>query len=383
MIRTKISAYFFCVFFGLGALYPLLGIYLEEIQLTGSQMGILMSVGPIVAIFSQPFWGMLSDRYQNPKLFLILTTFFAGVVVLGFLMVKQYFLLIFVMALLSWFQSAITPLSDSITIGYVKKNGGEYGALRSWGAIGFAVAVWVAGMVIEVTFIEIIFYLFAFSFLISTCFAFQMPKEAETLQVDLKAGMSKLFRIPEFNLLMMSSFLILGSIFANNFYFGIYYTSEAIGGTVAGVGLVFLFAAGSEAPFMKLTGFFVRRFGLHQILIIASIFSAARWLFFYTEPSTTWIFLVSILQGISIGLYIPAAVELVRALSPEEVKVTGMSVYSTVANGIGSMFCTYVGGVIFEYYSIAHTYLFFGLATLLGTVILVRLLFVHRLKKVP
>lgn len=368
MIQMKMSAYFLFVFFGFGVLFPMLGIYFEEIGLSGSKIGTIMSIGPIIAIFSQPIWGMLCDHYQKPKAVLTLATFLTGVAGLGFLLTDNYILLLLIAAILSLFHSAIVPISDSLTLNYVKRANVEYGSIRLWGAIGFAFAVWIAGMVIEVTFTSIIFYLFALLLFISTWFANQMPEEAESLKVDLRSGLAKLMKIPPYVAFLISTFLIFGPIYANNFYFGIYYTS--LGGTVAGVGLAFLFAAGSEAPFMKMAGYFINRFGILTILIVAAILSAARWLFFYTEPSTVWVLAVSIVQGISVGFFVPGAVQIVRELTPEDVKVTGMSIYAAVSSGLGTMACTFIGGYIFEYYSIAHTYLAFGIATLVGVLIL-------------
>jgi PPP family 3-phenylpropionic acid transporter len=368
MIQKKMSGYFLFVFFGFGVLFPLLGIYFEEIGLSGSQIGTIMSIGPIIAIFAQPVWGMISDHYQKPKAVLTLATFLTGVAGLGYLLTDNYVLIIIIAAVLSVFHSAIVPISDSLTLSYVKRTNVEYGSIRLWGAIGFALAVWIAGMVIEATFTSIIFYMFALILFISTWFASQMPEEAESLKVDIRSGLAKLIKIPPYVIFVMSTFLIMGPVYANNFYFGIYYTS--LGGTVAGVGLAFLFAAGSEAPFMKLAGYFINRFGIMAILIVAAILSAARWLFFYTEPSTAWVLGVSVVQGISVGFFVPGAVQIVRELTPEDVKVTGMSIYAAVSSGLGTMACTFIGGYIFEYYSIAHTYLAFGIATLLGVLLL-------------
>jgi PPP family 3-phenylpropionic acid transporter len=205
-----------------------------------------------------------------------------------------------------------------------------------------------------------------------------MPEEAELVRINLRKGLYQLIRIPLYTLYLISSFLILGAIYANNFYFAFFYTS--IGGTLAGFGLVFFLSAVSEAPFMRIAGAVIRRYGIMTVLIFAAILSAARYLFFFTEPSTTWVLLVSIIHGISIGFFIPAGVELVRILSPEDVKVTGMSIYSAVSNGLGAMAFTYLGGYIFEHYSIAHTYLFFSIATIVGVLILCGMIIYSRRK---
>jgi PPP family 3-phenylpropionic acid transporter len=117
-------------FFGIGVMYPLLGLHFKEIGLTGTQIGFIMSVGPIVSVLAQPFWGLISDRYQNPRVILTSTSFLAGIIVLGYFISNEYYILVIITALLSLFQSAVIPLADSLTVSYVKRVGGEYGNFR-------------------------------------------------------------------------------------------------------------------------------------------------------------------------------------------------------------------------------------------------------------
>jgi PPP family 3-phenylpropionic acid transporter len=370
-IQLRMSGYYFFFYFGMGVLFPMMGIYLDDTGLSGSQLGTIMAVGPVVSMFAQPLWGIICDRYQNPNRVLTAITLLSAIVVLGYLVSKQYYYLILMAALLSLFHSAIGPLADSLTANYTKKYGGDFGSIRLWGSVGFALAVWMAGMVIEVTFMAIIFYLFAVSLLVSAWFAKGIPNEtseAGLIRADVKSGLKRLVRIPPYVLFILSSFLIFGPIIAHFFYFGIYYMS--IGGTIAGVGLFFLCAVGSEAPFMRMASYFINRFGLVTPLLIASGASAFRNFFYYTEPGVIWIFITSILQGLTVGLFFPAAVQFIRDLAPEDVKVTAMSLYTSIGQGLAAVSFSLFAGFIYEYYSIVHTYLFFGFTTLLGMVCL-------------
>lgn len=373
LVRFNMSAYYFFSFIGFGALFPLLSIFYEEAGLTGSQIGTVMSIGPVVAILAQPVWGILCDRFQNPRLILTVCTLLTGLIGLGYLLydhvvISLFFFFAMISALLSVFHSAIVPISDSIVLSDIRRRGGDYGLIRLWGAIGYAFAVWIAGLLIELTFTAIIFYIFASTLFVSVFFARQMPGEADVPKVDLRAGLKQLFRIPPYVVFLCSTFLIFGAINANNFYFGMYYTS--IGGTVAGVGLVFLIAAGSEAPFMLFVKKVITRFGLYPILMLAGVISSLRWILFFFEPSTAWILGLSIIQGLAVGFYIPSAVQLVRELTPENVKVTGMSIYASFGNGLGTMACTYIGGHIIDAYSISTMYGFFGISSLIGVCLL-------------
>lgn len=378
MMKFQMSTYYFFFFFGMGVTFPLMGIYFDEIGLSGSQLGVIMAVGPVIAIVAQPIWGMICDHYNNPKKVLIIITFMSSILGLGFVLSDRYIYLIIVAALLSVFQSAIIPISDSMTISYVKKYGGEYGSIRLWGAVSFALAVWIAGMMIEITFTGIIFYIFSVSLLFSTFFAMKMPNEADHMHVNIRVGLKQLLKIPSYILFLISTFLIRGPILASIYFFGIYYVS--LGGSVAGVGLFFLLAAIGEATFMKLAGLGIRKVGVVLILITASVFSIARSFFYYFEPNTTWVLLTSLIHGLTIGLFIPAAIHLVRELTPDNIKVTGMSIFSSVANGLGVMVFTFIAGVIYEYYSLSYMYLFFGYTSTLGVFFLaiVFILYIRR-----
>lgn len=81
-----LQAFYFFAFFASGSLIPLLSVYLSNsIGLTGFQIGIIMSIGPVITIFFQPIWGMLSDKTNAPAVILKLCTFFAGICGLGYL----------------------------------------------------------------------------------------------------------------------------------------------------------------------------------------------------------------------------------------------------------------------------------------------------------
>jgi MFS transporter, PPP family, 3-phenylpropionic acid transporter len=357
--------FYFLVFFGIGGLFPLLSVYLSDVVgLSGAKVGTIMSVSPVVMIFIQPLWGMIADYTQRPRLVLTLTLLGTGMVGYFFSFIEQYATFLMIAALLAFFQSSIIPISDSIVLNYVQKAGGNYGSIRLWGAIGFAVSVLVVGRLAETFGLKIIFYVFAIVLFLAALFAWQLPKESQTMKVNLREGISQLVRMPKFMLFLLATFLIFGPIYANNFYFGLYITD--LGGTLTGVGLAFLFAAGSEAPFMKFASSWIQKLGILHILLLSSFISFVRWTFYSFEPSLVFVYATTILQGFSIGLFIPAALQYVRDLAPTNVRATAVSLYAAMGNGLGSWFCTFLGGLILEKYAVSTVYGFFSILTFLG-----------------
>ncbi|WP_261130707.1 MFS transporter [Bacillus sp. Marseille-Q3570] len=366
---VNFSFFYFFMFFGYGTLFPLLSVYLkQEVHLTGTQIGAIMSVSPVVMIIAQPIWGVICDYTRKPRAVLIFTLMMSGLVALPFVLMESYLGLIAISITLAIFQSAIVPVSDSITLNYVMAKNKDYGNLRLWGALGFAIAVYVMGNLAETLGLTLIFYCFAGALFICTIFVLSMPKESNSLKVDLRTGIAKLFKLPKFVLFLLTTFCVFGPIQSNNFYFGLYI--QEIGGTLAGVGIAFLLAAGSEAPFMKFSGSWIRKLGVEQILIAAALISALRWLFYFTEPSLLAVYATTIAQGFSIGLFIPAALQYVREIAPSDVKATAVALYSSMGNGLGSWFSTFVGGIIYDAFSLFAMYLFFGILTTIGLLLL-------------
>ncbi|QOR65887.1 MFS transporter [Cytobacillus suaedae] len=375
--KLTFTLFYFFIFFGLGSLFPLLAVYLNDtVGLTGAQIGTIMSISPVVTILTQPVWGLISDYTQKPKLVLTITIICTAIIGVGYSFVESYIWFILFAALLAVTQSAVVPISDSMALSYVQKTKGNYGSIRLWGALGFAVAVLIVGNLSETFSLSIIFYVFILMLLVSSVFAWKLPDESNPMQINIKTGVSRLVKMPRFLLFLLTTFLIFGPILSNNFYFGLYI--RELGGTLTGVGIAFMLGAGSEAPFMKFAGQWIQKIGMLQVVILAGLISGLRWILYFFDPPLYLVFATIVAQGFSVGLYIPAALQYVRDISPGEVRVTAVSLYSAVGNGLGTWFCTFVGGFILEAFSINHLYLFYGLLTIIGLMLVLIIVYLEK-----
>ncbi|MFC0274491.1 MFS transporter [Metabacillus herbersteinensis] len=371
-VKGNFYLFYFLIFFGFGSLFPLLSVYLKDvIGLSGSQIGMLMSISPVVMILIQPIWGIFSDATQKPTFLLTGAIVFAAIFGFIYSFIESYQLLLFAATLLAIMQSAVVPLSDSIAINYVQKTKAQYGSIRLWGAVGFAISVLVVGQLAESFSLSIIFYTFTIMLLISAIFAFQLPRESQPMQASIREGLKELTNVPKYFVFLFVAFLVLGPILANNIYFGIFITE--LGGGLTGIGIAFLLAAGSEAPFMRVASGWINKLGMINILLMATFISAARWILYFIEPPLAVVYITTIAQGFSVGLFIPAALQYVRDLSPSTVGATAISLYSAVGNGLGNWFCTFVGGIILEAFSILYVYLFYSILTFMGLFVLLYL----------
>ncbi|WP_281869631.1 MFS transporter [Brevibacillus parabrevis] len=372
----SLSALYLFIYYGFGAFSPLITQYYNSISLTGTQIGLISAVAPVVSIIAQPMWGLFCDRFQIRKTVLILTLVVSGLVGLFFIGTSAFAFVFLLYLILSFFQSAIIPVSDSLALGYAKKNGLQFGDIRLWGAVGFALAALVTGLLVEKLGPSVLFYSYCFALLIAVLLVLRVPDESQEtprFRVGMLAGMRDLLRMPRYLLFLLASFCVLGAVNANNIWFSLFY--QEIGGTVAGVGLAFLLFAGSEAPFMKLAGMIVRRWGLELTLLLAAVFGAARWLWYSSAPSTTLVIAMFFVQGISVGFYLATSAQFVRENTPASLQVTALAIFFSVGGGLGTMLCNLAAGWIKDSYSTLGIYLFFGIITVIGIIPLVMIKF--------
>ncbi|KHE70572.1 MFS transporter, partial [Halobacillus sp. BBL2006] len=155
--------FYFFTFFSFGSLFPLLSVFLEEEKgLNHTQIGIIIAALPLVTIFIQPIWGMISDYTRRPKRLLMTASIVASLLGWFYPLLQIFPVLLVGIICIAVFQSGIVPLSDSLSLNFVQKNGKEYGNIRLWGAVGFAVSVFILGRVTEETgSLNWIFYFFS------------------------------------------------------------------------------------------------------------------------------------------------------------------------------------------------------------------------------
>ncbi|WCK53975.1 MFS transporter [Aneurinibacillus sp. Ricciae_BoGa-3] len=362
----QINGMFTFIYFSLGAMYPLLSHYLQSIGMNGTHIGLIVSVGPIIAIVAEPFWGMMCDRFRIPRQILMGILAMTAVMSVIILDGKTFLSFALLYAVLHFFQSGVVPISDGMALRYAAREGIDFGRVRQWGAIGFALATLIVGLLAQKYSFLVIFYVYGLAQLIALLFLYRMDVAQAGEKVNIWKGLLHLIRIPRYILFLPSAFLIFGPINAHNVYFGLLY--DKLGGNIAGIGLAFLLFAGSEAPFMKFSGFFIRRLGLERTILLAGLISSVRWFWYGTSPTPAAVLALFFVQGLSVGLYLASATQFVKENTPDSLRVTAIAIYTSMGLGLGSMASNLIGGMILDKWGIFATYKFFGLLTAVGLI---------------
>ncbi|WP_214846913.1 MFS transporter [Exiguobacterium sp. s193] len=369
--KYHFQALYFFIFFGQGALIPYLTLYFsnDSFQLSGTEIGTIVSIGPILSILLQPLWGIAADRIGRPKRLLLVALLAAAGFTVSYLVTSVYLLLLLIACLWALFQCAHIPLVDTLAIEFSKRKSVDYGALRLFGSAGFALAVFILGQVTEGGALGAIFFASGAALVLAFIVLIGVEESPVSVTVMDRVPISRLFSNKRFLLFLAGGSLIFGPIFANNYYFGSYVTIR--GESTALVGTLFFVAVLCEIPFMRIATRMLMRFGAIPVLVLVSILSAVRTGVLALEPPILMLWLLAALQGVIVGLLIPVALDYVRSLVPASIVATAVSTYMATTTGLATAAFNLMSGFVLQHWTIYAVFWVYTGSSLIGAVLYV------------
>lgn len=347
---------FYAVFFMSGAIYgTFVPVYLDYIGYNKSEIGILMSLGPFVAIIAQPFWGITSDRARS-KNFVLQILFLASIFTMAlFPLSRSFYYLIAVIAFFTFFQSSTGPISDAITLEHLSEINQSFGPIRMAGTIGYAVMSVIAGWFAQ-RYIGSIFILNIAVMFIAFMIVFKLPVVKGHQFGREHIPIWRLFLNKNLVILMTLNFLVQVTLGFYYTYFPLYF--KQLGGSSSFLGWVYFISAVSEVPFLLYADRILKKIGTRYALLGATLIAAIRWLliFLVTKP---YVFLpLQLLHGlIFIVLYYSMATYINEEV-PKELKASGQTINNLIGMGISRIMGSLLGGFLSDIYGIKTMFLY-------------------------
>jgi MFS transporter, PPP family, 3-phenylpropionic acid transporter len=347
------TIYFF-FFAAIASLFPFLVIHYQELGLSGTQIGILAALNPLVTVIAAPLWGTLADATQRYKQLLLVMM--VGCLVTIFLLSQaaQFGWLLVIIAAFAFFAGSVMPLIDSSVLAMLEHKE-RYGKLRLWGTIGFGITSPLVGFITGRAGLEWAFYFYLFFFAITTALVVFFPISSTNLRKPLGVGMLE-FKNKTWLIFLLTLFLGgVGLAIGGNFFL---LHMKNLGATQTYVGLSLTFATLGELPFMMFGYKLLKRFPAKTLLLFALFFIALR-LIGYSLAREPWHFLiVQLLHGPTFALIWIAGISYADSLSPPHLKATGQSLFSATLSGLGGTLGGFVGGLLYDSVGAVQTFRF-------------------------
>jgi PPP family 3-phenylpropionic acid transporter len=354
---------YFLYYAAAATLLPFLTIYYQDLGLTGTQIGLLASMPPLLSLVSAPVWGVVSDTMKQRKLSLLIAIGGAILLALALSTVRGFVWLIPTVMLFSFFFSPIMPLVDTTTISMLGGQKERYGRLRLWGAVGWGVAAPVVGWLIEMDSAAWSFWAYAALMALGFLIALGVPEtgriETATrpdLRISLASPRWLLFLIIAFSggmtLSMISNFLFL--------------FLRQLGADEFSLGLTLTVATVSELPILFFSSRLLSRWNEGQLIGVALLVFAIRALA-YSFIAVPWLALpIQLLHGPTFSLMWIAGVSYADRIAPTGLEATAQGLFSGVMLGIGSAAGAFLGGLLYEYVGLVMMFRLVALISLVG-----------------
>lgn len=155
----KISTFIFLYFFTWSASIGLLAIWLgQKTHLSGSVIGTVFAVNGIFSVILKPVYGYILDKIGMSKYLLYFVVAMSALMAPFFIYVYQPLLISHTLAgiivgaiYLSFAWYAGVAACESYTDRYSRLNGMEFGQIRMWGSLGWAVASSFSGLLFNLS----------------------------------------------------------------------------------------------------------------------------------------------------------------------------------------------------------------------------------------
>lgn len=365
----RLSGFYFFYFAFIGAFSPYWSLYLQSLSFTALQIGVLMSLLLVARIFSPAVWGWLADHTGKRARVVQVAAVSGFVSFCGFFAGESFVWIFCVMLLMSFFWSASLPLMEAITLSHLENATDKYGRIRSWGSVGFVLAVVGIGYLLEKVEIAWLLWVVLGLKLGIVIFSYHIP-EKEIMRHT--AGLHSVRQIclrPEVMAFLLSSLLMLFAHGAYYTFFSIYLVEHGYDKGFVG----WLWATGviCEIGIFFIMPWLMRHFRLKHILIFS--FACAMLRFVLIGQYVDWpvvIVFAQILHAATYGAHHIAAMMVIHQFFQGRHQAKGQAIYTSTAYGVGGALGAVCSGYTWDWLGAEITFLISAAAALAGMVLI-------------
>jgi PPP family 3-phenylpropionic acid transporter len=358
---------YFFLYAGLGIFIPFLNVYYREtLLLSGTQIGLINTLGPLIAIFSGPLWGLLCDRLGRMKLVLGIVAVGAICGAVGLASARTFNAALGFTAFFNLFTGAIMPLVDSYNLALLGDQRERYSSQRIWGTLGFLVTSIPAGAIIGYAGLQSIFAAYAIFLGMFLLAVVGLPSVPAQMGRAVFKGFAQMLRQRVWIILGVAVILVM---LANNSWVNFLSVAlKQMGGNDGLVGWVWSVGAISEIPVMMFGSRLLYRLGAKKMMALGFFFYGLRMLFYGLMPAPEWALAIGMMHGVSFGFYWLGGVNYVSQITPDHLRATGQSMLATFFS-IASVMGAPLVGVVFDQAGPARLFLLAAITAWVGLAI--------------
>jgi NHS family xanthosine MFS transporter len=369
--KLRLTILSFLQFFIWGSWLITIGAYwFQTKHWSGAQFGAIFSTMGIASIFMPSLMGIVADKYINAEKLYGILHILGGLTLLSIPLVDNPATMFWVMLLNMIFYMPTLSLSIAVSFSVLKTEGldvvKDYPPIRVWGTIGFIVAMWTVSLLgFEKTAGQ--FYVAAGAAFLLGLYSFTLPKCPPQSTSTSSQGLMEILGLKSFAILrdrkMLTFFLFAlllgaalqltnayGDTFLHDFDKTPAYQDTL---TVKYPAIIMSISQISETLFILAIPFFLRRFGIKQVMLFSMIAWVLRFgLFAYGNPGGgLWMIILScIVYGMAFDFFNISGSLFVETQTQPSIRASAQGLFMMMTNGFGAVLGSSLSGVIIQHY---------------------------------
>ena len=368
-IKFRLTLMSFLQFFVWGAwLITIANYWFGTKQWSGAEFGAIFSTLGLSSIVMPAITGIIADKWVNAEKLYGVLHILGGLALCYIPQVEDpttFYYVIF--AAMICYMPTIS-LSNSVAYNILKNNNYDvvkvFPPIRVWGTIGFIAAMWITNLTGNKASVNM-FYLSAFAAFVLGVYSFTLPKcppqklISEDASFVQKFGLSafKLFGTYKMALFFIFSMFLGGALQLTNMY-GDVYLSEfskvpeyADSFVVKYSTIIMSISQISETLFILAIPFFLKRFGIKQVMLISMLAWVLRFgLFAYGNPvDGLWMIIMScIVYGMAFDFFNISGSLFIETTTDSSIRSSAQGLFMMMSNGFGAFFGGIISGIVID-----------------------------------
>jgi PPP family 3-phenylpropionic acid transporter len=344
----RIIVYYLLAFGSGGVVKPFLNLYLVEVGLTGTQIGIIQGWTALGAVFITPLVGLLADRTQRHRFILGLAAFAKGIAAPLMLLSNAWLWLTTMVSLRVISAGAHDAILNRLTLAWLKENHSQnLGSVRIWGSMSLAATSMLAGWLARGRSVAVLFPLAGVLGAVAVFFVGAFPaRMAERRSVHALCE-----RLPKRSshllLLLLVVFLFTFSRSGPETFAYVFLAEDLDAGNDL-IGLLGALTWLAALPAYYVADWLLRRWGSVVTMAISFGLYIFGWSGYALIPHPILALPLVALEGFGQALYLVSMVILLGELSLPERAATDQMLAQLTVPGLASMIAQPVSGWLFD-----------------------------------
>lgn len=364
MKRIWPFTFYFLYFAALSSLMPFFVLFYQGLGFSGTQIGLLTGIPPLVSLVASPFWTGLADARRWHKAVMGLGILVAVLIIFLLPSLRAFGVVFLSIILFNTFISPVSSLADSGTMTMLGDERAMYGRVRLGGTIGWGLFAPIAGALVENYGLRIGFWTFSGLMLLNLFVSQKFVHSSQEDGQPTPGGIGVFLTNRRWlSFLFISLLGGIGSFSAASYLFP--YMAE-LGASESTMGLALTISTVSELPIFFLGHRLVRKFGSYGLLTLTLAMFGLRALLYAAVSAPALVLLVQVFGGMIFPAMWTAGVSYADEHAPVGMKSTAQGLFGAVSFGVGSAVSGFIAGPLLESIGGRGMFLVIGIIILAG-----------------